>query len=416
MDKFIVDMINLYIFNESSKAAVYGIGTYIKELAVALKESDINVCIVYLRSDKKEVELDESNEICHLHIPASIHKNTSLNWDKQSELYYQNVVYLLQLHIKTCNRLVFHLNFNQSRKLAERLKEVFDCKIVFAVHCLNWCFSLSGNVSRFRELLSNFGNTEITGYEEEKKIIETADKVICLSEITQEILQNDYNTKSAKISVIYNGLKDSKNQGGKKMIRKKHRIPLNAPVILFVGRLDAIKGLNYLISAFNEVLAIVPRSRLIIVGNGSYDIYLKECKNNWMQIHFTGKLDKEKLYELYSIADIGVMPSFHEQCSYVAIEMMMHGIPLIASNSTGLKEMIEDGVTGLHVPVIEYSEKVEIDSDELARNLLYLLQHPAERKRMGKNARKRYETVYSANIFREKMLKVYRTLFVCREG
>ena len=50
-------------------------------------------------------------------------------------------------------------------------------------------------------------------------------------------------------------------------------------------------------------------------------------------------MDKNLLFEFYQIADVGVMPSFHEQCSYVAIEMMMMGVPLITSDSTGLKEM-----------------------------------------------------------------------------
>ena len=105
------------------------------------------------------------------------------------------------------------------------------------------------------------------------------------------------------------------------------------------------------------------------------------------------------------------MPSFHEQCSYVAIEMMMHGIPLIASTTTGLKEMVTDGVTGMHIPIIEHPDKVEIDTDLLAEKILYMLQHPEYRKRMGANARKRHETVYSSEIFRHNMLDLYRSLF-----
>ena len=67
------------------------------------------------------------------------------------------------------------------------------------------------------------------------------------------------------------------------------------------------------------------------VGDGFYSYYLNSCNPTWNKITFTGKLNKEDLYKLYQIADIGVLPSFHEQCSYVAIEMMMYGIPLVAS-------------------------------------------------------------------------------------
>ena len=117
-----------------------------------------------------------------------------------------------------------------------------------------------------------------------------------------------------------------------------------------------------------------------------------------------------KLYLLYTIADIGVMPSLSEQCNYVAIEMMMHGLPMIMSAAPGLAEMTEDEVSSLQVPVVAYPDKVEIDTDLLAEKMLYLLQHPDERKRMGANARKRYETVYSAEIFRQNMLDFYRSI------
>lgn len=85
-----------------------------------------------------------------------------------------------------------------------------------------------------------------------------------------------------------------------------------------------------------------------------------ECDDIYMNVIWTGLINKEKLYELYTIADMGIMPSFHEQCSYVAIEMMMHGLPIIGSTSTGLYEMIENNITGLHIPVMEYADKQKL--------------------------------------------------------
>jgi glycosyltransferase len=237
------------------------------------------------------------------------------------------------------------------------------------------------------------------------------DKVICLSEHTAGLLKRDYRIDQSRLAVVYNGLKDV---AGKKMskirLRKKYGLPDNAPVILFVGRLDAVKGLSYFIEAVKILLDRFPSCHALIAGSGDADTYLKTCGNKWMNIHFSGMLDKRDLYELYAVADIGVMPSLHEQCSYVAIEMMMHGIPLIASTSTGLCEMVEEGVTGLHVPVEEYPDRVEIRSELLAEKMQYLLQHPQERKRLGKNARRRYETVYSLEIMKENMLRLYADL------
>jgi glycosyltransferase involved in cell wall biosynthesis len=104
------------------------------------------------------------------------------------------------------------------------------------------------------------------------------------------------------------------------------------------------------------------------------------------------------------------MPSFHEQCSYVAIEMMTHGVPLIASTSTGLKEMIEDGISGLHIPVEEFPDRVEINTELLAEKMLYLLQNPDVARKLGKNARKRYEALYTSEMMGEKMMQLYQSI------
>ena len=87
---------------------------------------------------------------------------------------------------------------------------------------------------------------------------------------------------------------------------------------------------------------VYPHARLILAGDGRYNTYLKECRGTRSRITFTGKVNKEELYQYYRIADVSVMSSFHEQCSYVGIEMMMHGVPLIGTSSTGLGEMIAD--------------------------------------------------------------------------
>ena len=73
--------------------------------------------------------------------------------------------------------------------------------------------------------------------------------------------------------------------------------------------------------------------------------------------------------------------------------------------------MIIDGETGLHITVIEGEEKVEIDTSLLAEKIVYLLEHPQERQRLGKNARKRYEECYSKEVFRKNMCHFYQSLY-----
>ena len=205
---------NLYIFCESNRSTVYGIGTYIRELSAALKESDINVCVIYLYTDKPDMETDEKTDgISYWYIPSPVNSILSNDRDRQRALYYRNVLYLLKLHIKDTDRLIFHLNQNKSGKLVEELKKTFDCRVVTTVHYFEWSLNLSGNATCFRKILTSGGynnnnalNIVVESYRKEKDLFETADHIISLSKNTQQILQDDYQIKSNKITAIYNGL------------------------------------------------------------------------------------------------------------------------------------------------------------------------------------------------------------------
>lgn len=411
---------NLYIFHTSSEAAVYGVGTYIRELTTALRHSKIKVCVINLRAHIPQIRIEETSDgIKRWYFPEPIEQ---LATDGLCDLYYRNIVYLLQSYIEDKSNLIFHLNANQSSKFAKELKTAFDCKIVLTIHYFDWCFKLSGNLTRFR-LLREIrktvqGNEDIESLKEafrkEKETFKVMDHIFCLSEKTREILQDDYKVKPDKITVVYNGLTDKVSIVEKTVLRQKFQIS-DIPIILFAGRLDGIKGLTYALRAFKIVLNTQSECRFIIAGNGEFDSYMIECEDIWINISWTGLINKEKLYELYAIADIGIIPSFHEQCSYVAIEMMMHGLPIIGSTSTGLCEMIEDNITGLHIPVIEFTDRTEINSSLLAEKILYLLQHSTEARQMGQNGRRRYLENYSSEIFRNNMVKFYESVFQHRE-
>ena len=411
--------VNLYIFNQyGCTASIYGIGTYIRELLAAVRHNDLNVCVIHLLSDKLQMQIENADGIQQWYVPDLKTSNIILNGDSQRKLYYRSIVYLLRLYVKDTSKLVFHVNFMQDDLLIKELRRLFKCRIVFTIHYFNWCFSLLGNMTQFRNLVMQQKGSQPDGpdikkeLENEKEFFSTADRVICLSKQTLSILEADYLLAADRLQVIYNGLSDSKAAlPDKSSLLAKYQLTNDIPIILFTGRLDEVKGLQYVVQAFKAIQKKFPKNRLIVVGNGMFDKYLKECRYIWANVTFTGHLDKEQLYELYAIADIGVMPSFHEQCSYVAIEMMMHGLPIVGSTTTGLKEMIVDGETGLHVPVVEYEDRVDMDTDLLAEKMLYLLQNPQERKRMGRNARKRYEALYTAERMGRQMVALYKSLW-----
>jgi glycosyltransferase involved in cell wall biosynthesis len=74
-------------------------------------------------------------------------------------------------------------------------------------------------------------------------------------------------------------------------------------------------------------------------------------------------------------------------------------------------EDMSDDTCGLKIPVVEYPDKVEIDTDLLSEKIVYLLEHPVEAKQLGENARERYLKYYSSEIFRKNMFEFYQSLY-----
>lgn len=407
---------NLYIFNETRRGAVYGIGTYISELTGALQTSGIKICVVNLFSDAFKIYREEMNGIDYWYFPLPIQEQRTLDIQKQRALYFRNVVYLLQLHIQDKNKLIFHLNYHQNICLVEELKNAFDnCKVISVVHFSDWGFVVFDNLQRLRDilkekLLDSSGEKLKKSFKEEKLYYSKVDHTICLSDYMQDILYRDYDLDTTKISVIPNGLTDIPNTTLSGLfLRKKWNLKDNDRIILFAGRVDEIKGVSYLIKAFREVLRTNSNCRLIIAGSGNYDLFFQEAQDICTKITFTGILAKKELYELYRIADVGVVPSLFEPFGYVPVEMMMHKLPIVATATSGLNEVVDD-TCALKVPLIRYSDRIEIDTNLLAEKILYILSHPEEARRLGENGRKRYEKMYTSVIFGQKMLQFYQSL------
>ena len=409
---------NLYLFNDNDSAATFGIGTYIKELSDVLENSDIRVHIVNLHSIHPEFEIIESDKVENWYIPEVRNDNTFSGNIQKVENYYRNLIYLLQLFIRDKNNLVFHFNFNQCQALAKGLKDVFECKTVATVHFLKWAFELHGNLSQLHTIKttpenqrSKYEQLLYTTDEYEKNLFREVDHVIALSKHMRNFLCDEYQLYPKKISIIPNGLKDVsvKRLNNRDLLRKNWYLSEKEFLILFVGRLHSIKGLTFLIRAFRKTLEKIPDCRLIIAGSGNYDTYFKEAYGIYPKVTFTGLLRKKELIELYQIADIGVIPSLYEPFGYVAIEMMMHGLPIIATATSGLNEVVDDAC-GIKIPIIKCDENTEIDTNLLAEKIENLLQQPDEAKQYKKNARKKYEEQFSSEVYGENMIDFYNNL------
>jgi phosphatidylinositol alpha-mannosyltransferase len=153
--------------------------------------------------------------------------------------------------------------------------------------------------------------------------------------------------------------------------------------ILFVGRIEKRKGLEYLIKAFKLIKPAYPDCRLIIVGPGKRGRkkYEKTVEESGLpDVVFTGSVVYDELARYYSTADIFCAPATgHESFGIVLLEAMATGKPVIASDISGYASLISNGVDGLLVP-----PKQEVP---LAQAIAGLLNNDILRSDLGETGR-----------------------------
>lgn len=412
--------IHLYIFNELRRGGLFGIGTYIRELTFALLNTPVQVIVVDLFSEKKYVEKECIDGVEHWAFPAPISEWRSMDIQEQRSLYFRNVLYLLQIYIKERENLVFHLNYHQNKSFAIGLRRVFGGKVISVAHFSEWVFSIFDNRTYLQKILRESGLSELEEnakrvFEEERFDYAQADRVVSLSSYMQNVLCEEYQFDPNLITVIPNGLRDFMCKSIESVdLRKKWHLAKDDRILLFVGRMDEVKGVSYLLRAFRLVLENYPECRLLVVGNGCYDRYMAEVKDLCLRVSFSGMLNREEVFELYRLADVGVVPSLFEPFGYVSVEMMMHELPIVATATSGLNEVVDESC-GLKVPLTISDDKVEIDTDLLAEKIVYLLRNPEEARRLGRNGRKRYLERYSSEVFGQNMLAFYQSLFADKD-
>lgn len=407
---------HVYIFDESSRASTYGIGTYIQQMIVCLTNiSELTLHVVQIAAKVEYFEIKQMQGYKLYNIP-----HFSIPMTGKINSYQRSIYYLIRLN---CNyskndELIFIFNYSHHLPLISNLKEKFpDSRSYFVIHYQNWCFSLNGDVERFKQILhskdisalSTFDQDICHSYQNDKRLYQVVDKIICLSKFTLSLLYDVYGISRDKLILIYNGLKDDRMilaLEQRNLLKKRYHFSSKDKIILFVGRLDVIKGIETLIMSFLDLLQRNENYRLVVVGEGDISSCLAKCVTCWNRVTFTGRLSKEQLYNFYQIADIGVMPSMHEQCSYVAIEMMMFALPMVVSTTTGLKEMVQAGDSG-------YTFDMEKDSEESKNELTDLitkvLKAPYRKREKMKNlSRSSYEEKYSI----QKMQKKYLNLIL----
>jgi len=188
--------------------------------------------------------------------------------------------------------------------------------------------------------------------ETERYLARNCHHIIATTEKEKEELIVHYGASPERISVIPCGVNLELFQPMDKEIAKQQLGFGDDKIILFVGRIEPLKGIDQLLEAMTY-LQNSQGLRLVIIGGDEHSQYeMKRLQRLSQELHiqgsvtFLGLIEQEKLPCFYSAADVCVIPSYYESFGLVALESIACGTPVVATNVGGLKSVIHQGETG----------------------------------------------------------------------
>lgn len=409
---------SIFFFDEENRSTKYGIGTYNDQLLNVLSHTKWQIIRIRLFAEIKEaitIKKDENT----IYINIAIFHNRKYKFNDILKRYYQGVFFILYPYLNDCKSCIFHLNTMQCKALGAQLKYYFpQSSLLLTVHYTNWSFALLGNQEKMKAILNSPKQQRkhpqiYKSFKTEKQLMQLCDRIIAIAKHSYDDIINLYQVPKEKIILIPHGLPDAYcplSTSERIQRRKKYGFSNNEQILIFAGRIDPIKGVEYLAETFTLLAKQYPNLRLIIAGDGNLDHLFNLLNPIWSKTICTGFIDKSTLYELFSISDIGILPSLHEEFGYVALEMMMMKLPIIAGKTTGLSELINDGASGLLISL--QGENKESIIVSLQEAIIKLLTNRKQRTQFAQKGRDLFLEKYNLPIFQEKMRSLYEKCFI----
>ena len=174
----------IYLINSDSRAAQYGIGTYIIQVINCLSSIDsLRLTVVSMNSEDGILTEKKDNNVRYLTFP----KVYDWRSEKEIQRYYRSVAFLLALYVDSSEDTVFHFNYLHHEPVVDLLKKIYPTsQFVLTLHYLNWCFTLKGNIKRLPTVLDKAENVRTEEekyiydeYKQEVSFYRQVDRIIC---------------------------------------------------------------------------------------------------------------------------------------------------------------------------------------------------------------------------------------------
>jgi len=292
---------------------------------------------------------------------------TNLKIDKTGKLYYEKNGIIKEIKFEKTDQIFSEEEgtFNFSGKYGPNLlQEVYYyaqvAKIIAQendfdiIHAHDWLTNAAGIAAKEvsgKPLVihvhatefdrGGFDRTDSRVYTLEKAGMDAADRIITVSNLTKNIVINQYGINPEKVQTVYNAVEQ---QEAEKKVYTKN---IKEKIVTFLGRITFQKGPAYFINAAYKVLQKTENIRFVMAGNGDmYEQMIRYTAELGItdKFYFTDFLKGDEVTKMFSISDVYVMPSVSEPFGISPLEAIRSNVPVIISKQSGVAEVLKNAV------------------------------------------------------------------------
>ncbi len=388
-----------------------GMNVYVRELTRHLGELGVHVD-VFTRSQDEHVphvlhDLGYGNRVVHV----ASGPEEPLPKPVLASFLPQFVAGIEQFaHDKGFHYDLVHSHYWMSGIAARSLKVDWGVPVLHMFHTLGL---MKNRIARSPSEME--GEYRIEG---ERQVLRSADRIVAATPAEQSQLSFLYQFDTRKTVIIPPGVDTARFYPiPKDEARAAIGLQPQDRLLLFVGRIEPLKGIDTLLQAIGHLdqsglQAEFPHYLAIIGGDPNVTelemnaemLRLKQLSKSLGVddlVLFLGKRNQDALPYYYSAAEIVIVPSHYESFGMVALEAMACGTPVVASQVGGLAFLVKDGQTGYVVP--------DGEPDALGERLAELIRNPQQRQRLGEQAA-HYALDFSWQLISKRILEEYQSL------
>jgi D-inositol-3-phosphate glycosyltransferase len=329
---------------------------YVRELSRLLGQQGIAVDVFTRRQDPWEptvVHFGPQARVIHLHAgPAAPYAKHRV-WDHLPEFVEGVLAFATSQDLRYD---LLHSHYWLSGWVALQLRQLWSLPMVHMSHTLGYPKNAAAQQVWEQEPPRRL--------QVEYEVLKRSDALVAESPASKQHMVQEYGVDASRVQIIPCGVDTTLfRPQDRRQARRVLALPEDAPVVLFVGRLQPLKGLDTLLRAVHLVRQQSPTLQVLIVGGGVGEDDPHEAEELGRlqslaehlaltpHLVFIKAQPQETLAQYYAAADVFVIPSHYESFGLVVLEAMACGIPVVASRVGGLASTVVHERTGLLAPV-----------------------------------------------------------------